>query len=132
MRVLIDTSAFLAIIHRDDKNHTTAKAIWHRLIHENVTLICTNYIIVESFALIQSRLGMTAVRAFEENIVPILHIEWVDQTLHQAGIAAFLTSNRRHLSLVDCISFETARQLGLNTVFAFDQHFVEQGFTCLS
>ena len=33
---------------------------------------------------------------------------------------------------VDCISFETARRLGINTVFAFDQHFVEQGFTCLS
>lgn len=33
---------------------------------------------------------------------------------------------------VDCISFETARRLGINNVFAFDQHFVEQGFTYLS
>ena len=33
---------------------------------------------------------------------------------------------------VDCISFETARRLGINTAFAFDQHFVEQEFTCPS
>jgi len=66
------------------------------------------------------------------NAAPLLHIEWVDETLHQAGVVALLTANRRQLSLVDCISFETMRRLGLDTAFAFDQHFVEQGFRCLS
>jgi predicted nucleic acid-binding protein len=74
---------------------------------------------------------LVAVKAFEDNIVPYLNVEWVDENLHQAGVAALLTANRRQLSLVDCISFETARRLSLDTVFAFDQHFVEQGFTCL-
>ena len=132
MRVFVDTSAFLAILHRDDKNHQPAKQIWEQLIHQEATLVCTNYILVESFTLIQSRLGMAAVKAFEENIVPLLRIEWIDETLHQAGIAALLTANRRRLSLVDCLSFVTMRRLAIDTVFAFDQHFVEQGFTCLS
>ena len=132
MRVLVDTSAFLAILHRDDKNHTPAKRIWEQLIHKKAILICPNYVVVEACTLIQNRLGMVAVKTFEEDIVPLIHIEWVDESLHQAGVAALLMANRRRLSLVDCISFETARRLGINTVFAFDQHFVEQGFTCLS
>jgi predicted nucleic acid-binding protein len=39
---------------------------------------------------------------------------------------------RNQLTLEEKRQFETARRLGLDTVFAFDQHFVEQGFTCLS
>ena len=39
-----------------------------------------------------------------------------------------LTAARRRLSLVDCVSFDVMRRLGLNRVFCFDQHFEEQGF----
>lgn len=131
-RVFVDTSALLAIMNRNDKNHASAKHVWERLICEEASLFCTNYIIVETFALIQSRLGMAAVKGFQENIVPLFYIEWVDETLHQAGVAALLTANRRRLSLVDCLNFETAWRLGIKAVFAFDQHFVEQGFICLS
>jgi predicted nucleic acid-binding protein len=131
MRVFVDTSAIMAILHHDDKNHNPAKQVWERLINQNAILICTNYILLETCSLLQNRVGLVAVKAFEDSIVPSLNVEWVDETLHQTGIAALLMANRRQLSLVDCISFETARRLGLNTVFAFDQHFVEQGFTCL-
>lgn len=132
MRVLVDTSAFLAVMDVKEHNHPTAKQVWERLIGENVTLICTNYVLVETITLIQRRLGMSFAKAFEENVTPLLYVEWVDEALHQAGVAALLIANRRHLSLVDCISFEAARRLGLDAVFAFDQHFTEQGFTCLS
>ncbi|NJN81851.1 MAG: VapC toxin family PIN domain ribonuclease, partial [Caldilineaceae bacterium] len=67
-----------------------------------------------------------------ENIAPILDVQWVDESLHQAGVSALLTANRRQLSLVDCVSFEACRRLGIRNVFAFDQHFSEQGFHLLS
>jgi predicted nucleic acid-binding protein len=35
------------------------------------------------------------------------------------------------LSLVDCTSFQVMRQLGIDTAFAFDEHFAEQHFTCI-
>lgn len=132
MRVFVDTSAFLATLNRNDLNHASASRIWVQLIEEEAVMICTNYVIVESFALIQNRLGIEAVKSFEEDVVPMIQVEWVDRMLHQTGVAALLTANRRKLSLVDCISFETSRQLGIKIVFAFDQHFVEQGFTCLT
>lgn len=132
MKVLVDTSAIMAMLHHDDKNHLSARKVWEQLLNQDAILVCTNYILLETCALLQNRVGLVAVKAFEDNIVPYLNIEWVDEALHQAGVAALLIANRRHLSLVDCISFETARRLGLDAVFAFDQHFVEQGFTCLS
>lgn len=40
--------------------------------------------------------------------------------------SAVLESDRRKLSLVDCISFEVMRSIA--RVFCFDPHFAEQGF----
>jgi predicted nucleic acid-binding protein len=89
-------------------------------------------VLLETLALLQHRFGLGLVKRFQEDVVPLLNIIWIDEALHQAGMAALITANRRRLSLVDCLSFETARRLNIDTVFAFDQHFVEQGFTCLS
>jgi predicted nucleic acid-binding protein len=51
--------------------------------------------------------------------------------LHDRAIAALLTAGARDLSLVDCVSFEVMRLLGLDTAFAFDAHFAQQGFRSL-
>ena len=131
IRVFVDTSAFYSLLDRDDANHAVAKQIWPRVLAGNSILVSTNYILVETFALVQNRLGMAAVTDFQQNIMPILSIEWVDAGLHNAGVEMLIVANRRKLSLVDCISFATCRKLGIDRVFAFDQHFVEQGFALL-
>lgn len=127
----IDTSALLAILDADDKNHVKAKQQWMDLVIAEATLVCSDYVLVESLALIQHRIGLMAVKVFHEDIFPILTVEWVDESIYQAGIASVLISARRDLSLVDCISFETMRRLGIQSAFSFDKHFKEQGFSCL-
>jgi predicted nucleic acid-binding protein len=127
----VDTSAFLAILNADDKNHINAKRVWTDLILREDIFICSDYILVESLALIQHRIGLEAVRAFHEDIFPLLTIEWVDESIYQSGIASVLTASRRDLSLVDCVSFEVMRRLGIQSVFTFDKHFKEQGFISL-
>lgn len=131
MSIFIDTSAFLAVLDADDKNHLKAKKKWEGLIYGEESLVCSNYVLIETFALVQNRLGMEAVRAFQEDVIPMLTIEWVDESAHQRGIASMLTANRRGFSLVDCVSFDIMRRLGIKRVFAFDKHFTEQGFECL-
>jgi predicted nucleic acid-binding protein len=129
MRLLVDTSAFFPLLSNNDVDHAAASRIWDWLREEKSLLFSTNYVLLESFALIQNRLGMAAVKDFQKIIVPLLEIEWVDEHLHQAGVAALLTADRRRLSLVDCTNFVVMRRLGLDTAFAFDQHFAQQGFT---
>ena len=127
----VDTSAFLATLSADDKNHISAKQQWTELILAEATLVCSDYVLLESLALIQHRIGLAAVRVFHEDIFPLLSIEWVDESTYRAGIASVFTAARRDLSLVDCVSFEIMRRLGIRSAFAFDNHFKEQGFICL-
>ena len=65
-------------------------------------------------------------------VLPALKLEVIDAELHARAMAAFLTSSPRRFSFVDCSSFELMRSLGLSHVFAFDPHFVEQGFRLLA
>lgn len=131
MRVFIDTSGFLAVLDRDDAFHPAAAKTWTELLSSDAELLTTNYVLLETFALVQNRLGLAAVRIFQHDIVPILQSQWINKAQHDSAAAILLSASRRKLSLVDCISFATMRSLGLTTVFTLDRHFKEQGFDTL-
>lgn len=131
MSVFIDTSAFLAVLDSDDAHHESAKEAWHELLDSNEPLLTSSYVLVETCALLQHRLGMEAVRVFQEDVAPVLNPVWVDEATHMAGMSALLAARRRKLSLVDCVSFESMRRSGAKTAFAFDAHFREQGFVLI-
>ena len=131
MSIFIDTSAFLAILDIDNEHHKPAEEVWKNILMSTESLVTTNYVLVETCALVQNRLGMQAVKAFQEDIIPVLSVQWIDHASHQAAAAIMLTAKRKKLSLVDCVSFETMRRLGIKTSFTLDRHFKEQGFTCL-
>jgi predicted nucleic acid-binding protein len=128
MNIFIDTAAFLAVLNSEDRYHQLARNAWTEIINDGSTLLTSNYVILETNALLQHRFGMDAVRLFAGDILPIIDIIWVDQSLHQQAMSALLAANRHDLSLVDCISFEVMRQKGLEKVFTFDRHFSEQSF----
>ena len=94
-------------------------------------LVTTSYVLLETCALVQRRLGIDVLRRFCEEIVPILDVEWVGQDQHEAAVTALLAAGRKGLSLVDCVSFSAMRRNGIKDVFAFDPHFEEQGFNRL-
>lgn len=131
MSIFIDTSGFIAVLDMDDENHTGAAEAWRNILASAETLVTTNYVLVETTALVQNRLGMAALEVFQEDIVPVLRIEWVDNTSHHAAMVIMLAAMRKKLSLVDCVSFETMKLLGITTAFTLDRHFKEQGFICL-
>ena len=128
MNIFVDTSAFLAILDESDKNHKAAKPFWERIIRGGVVLLCHNYILVETSALILRRFGMEAVRIFEHDIFPTLRIIWVTREVHFSAISAHLMAGQRNLSLVDCVSFEVMRRTGVRKAFAFDRHFRDYGY----
>ena len=91
-------------------------------------LFTTNYVVVESCALAQSRLGLDAVRSIHEELLPVMEIVSIDQTTHSLAMTALLSAQRRKLSRVDCVSFAVMRATGTHAVFEFDQHFVEERY----
>ena len=128
MTVFADTSAFYALLDGDDANHDAAAAEWRSLLEDEALLLTTGFVLVETLALVQHRLGLEAARAFLEDVYPLLNVEWIAETDFEAGAASVLSAQRMELSLVDCVSFVLMRRLGIRRAFAFDQHFSEQGF----
>lgn len=126
--IFVDTSAILAILIPDDLNHLRAMQHWRTLLEEDQTLLTNNYVLVESIAIIQKRLGLSKMHDFQEKLLPFMTIGWIDEDQHHAAIRHVLAANRRQLSLVDCGGFETMRRLKIEKVFTFDDHFREQGF----
>jgi predicted nucleic acid-binding protein len=128
--VFVDTSALYAVLDRDDSNHARAAAIWPELLKES-TLVTHNYVLVETAALVQHRLGLAAARALATDIVPLLSVGWIDEHRNAAAQEAVLAASRKRLSLVDCASFLVMRECGIEQAFCFDAHFKEQGFKVL-
>lgn len=128
MSVFADTSGLYAVFDRDDANHGKAKAAWTEWLEAGERLVTNNYVLIETLALLQHRIGLAAVRSFQEDVMPLLSVEWVTEDQHRAGVEAALAAARRKLSVVDCVSFRTMRHRALRTAFCFDPHFREQGF----
>jgi predicted nucleic acid-binding protein len=130
MTVFVDTSAIFALVDESDQDHPVAASRLLHLISEQASMVVSNYVIVETCALLQRRIGLKAVRTFREDILPLLITTWVTERQHELGLASLVRSDRRKLSLVDCVSFEVMRDHGLRTAFAFDHHFADEGFDC--
>lgn len=128
MSLFVDTSAIYAYFDGRDQTHNAVRFLWDELLDTDERLYTTNYVLTESVALLQRRLGSQWVQAFQSLMAPEFEVIWIDEERHSRALAAVLSAGRRQLSLVDCVSFDTMRQLGLTRAFAVDGHFQEAGF----
>lgn len=132
MRVFVDTSALFALQDAGDLFHQDAVKIFNQLATQAAELITTSYVLIETVALTQRRLGLQAVKDFIQNLEPLLSVVWITEDLHRKAEALLLHMDRRQVSLVDCASFVVMRELGLMTAFANDPHFTDAGFSLLA
>ncbi len=128
MAVFLDTSALYALLDRDDAHHQEASQTFRSLLEARLPLATHTYVVVESVALVQRRLGVEAVRALTQDLLGVVEVVPVGEPLHCAALATLLASGRREVSLVDWTSFLFMRERGLKEAFAYDEHFWEQGF----
>ena len=130
--IFVDTSALYALIDWDDAAHSSATAILQALLRDRLKLVSTNYVIVELLRLIQRRKGMAAVATIVADVLPGIEHVFADEVLHNAALDLFLGENRRHLSLVDCLSIAYMRRHKIARAFAFDTDFKRFGIELVS
>jgi predicted nucleic acid-binding protein len=129
MIVFADTSALFALLVRDDRMHLKARKNFAWFAAQGVQLITSSYVLVETIALLQRRIGLPAVNDFNAKIAPVLEIVWVDAVWHNQAIQRLITQGRGDLSLVDCLSFEIMEAREIRVAYAFDRHFSDNGFS---
>ena len=123
----MDTSGFYAVLDADDPFHTVAKTAFERAETERWQLVTTNYVVHETWALLQHRLGWDAVEDFLDVMLPLCRVEFVDEALHSQAAQRCRQARRRKLSLTDCLSFEVMRRLVITEAIAQDEHFFQIG-----
>ena len=131
MSVFVDTSAFYALLVRSDEAHESTRAAFSAVIDAGRPLWTTSFVIVETMALLQHRIGLDAARDFDESVLPMVRVHWVDDHLYRLGVDRLWREDRRHISLVDCVSFEFMVYQGIETALAVDPDFAGAGFAVL-
>jgi predicted nucleic acid-binding protein len=129
--IFLDTSAIYAWADTADPNHDTAVRRLTAILASGEELLTHNYVLVESTALLQARLGLMAAIKLARDSERFV-IEWVDDELHASGVRELERSKRRLVNLVDHISFLVMTRRQVATVFAFDPHFASAGFRLLA
>ena len=129
MNVFADTSGLFALISRNDHMHMKAKESFNVFAQQDIQLVTSSFVLVETIALLQRRIGLASVHDFNAKILPLLQIIWTDKDWYLRAMQRLLMENQRHLSLVDCLSLEIMESNGITHAFSFDKHFEDFGFS---
>lgn len=128
--IFVDTSALYALADTADPNHETALELLDSILKRREVLVTHNYVLVESIALVQHRLGVAAALRLAESRG--FQVEWVDAARHGEATSALGVRRQRRVSFVDLVSFAVMRARGIEMAFAFDADFVAEGFKIVS
>jgi uncharacterized protein len=129
MNIFADTSGLFALLVENDYMYVRARGNFNYFAENNVQLVTSSFVLLETTALLQSRIGLSPVNDFNTKILPLLEIVWVDDKWYAKAMQRLLAQSKRDISLVDCLSFEIMEALQIECAFAFDKHFEENGFT---
>ena len=114
--IFVDTGAWVALADGADKYHEQAVAIRKRLLSETTGWLTTNFVVAESYTLLQRKLGHAAAQQFLKTIR-----EWERLTCLSASRELELQAEEllrvyadQGFSYVDAISFAAMRQLEID------------------
>ena len=132
--VFVDTGAWDALEDRSDRNHAAAVRYRAILRQERMPLYVTNFVLDESHTLLLQNVGYARTVTFKSAIDRmqnggILTIVHVSEEIEKAAWEVFARFNQdKTWSFTDCTTKVVMDSLGIQDVFAFDQHFEQMGF----
>ena len=128
MKLLVDTSALLALAFRDDRNHQAAAAFVRA--QPEARLVLTELILSEVATRLRARAGAQRAVVVARSLFDSRRYEllFVDADLVRAALELMVRFADKRLSLTDCASFELMDRLDLEAAFAFDTDFRDCGY----
>lgn len=129
-RVLTDSSAYLALVNRKDRNHRAATDILTWLADQRYRQYTTNAMLIEAHALILTTLGSREANRFLARIAQsntvVIRVRASDE--ERAREILFRYEDKA-FSYNDAISFAIMERLGIDVAFTFDSDFRQYGWT---
>ena len=125
--MLIDTSGWLCMLHKDEPEHVEAV----RLYNAARVRVTHSYVLAEFVPLAQVRkFPRQSNLIFTDRILDDAEVTliWVDEGLHRQAVNLLLEREDKTYSLCDAVSFLVMRSLGIAEALTTDKHFKQEGF----
>ena len=132
-RVFVDTSAFVALRNRAEREHEAARAGLSRLVSERAQLFTSNHVFAETYTALLVRVGRAEAIEWGRHFRAGAAIELlrVDEPMEEDAWALLEFHTDKRWSYVDATSFALMEREGVQTAFAFDHHFRQRGLAVL-
>lgn len=131
MKLLADTSALLALLFRDDRNHRAAAAFLRS--RPEARFLMTELVLSEVVTRLRARAGAARAVAAARELTGSGRYDllFMDVLVLRGALEKMSRFADKRLSLTDCASFEVMERLGLDAAFTFDRDFRDCGFHML-
>lgn len=126
--ILVDTSALFALLNSEDDHHAKAARTHERLVRQKASLILPNFILAETHAILNKRVGPRAALDFLNAALRDFEMERVSLEDEWSAHAILQTATRaRSLSYFDAILVAVAERRKISEIFSYDRHFELMG-----
>jgi uncharacterized protein len=130
--IFADTGAWYALMDATDPNHAAALAVYRDLARGRLgRLVTSDYVLAEAYTLCRFRGGIEPLKrlAALARESPSLRVLRVSETEYDRALELMLSREVKRWSFTDCTSFVLMESLAIKDAFAFDENFVQAGFS---
>jgi predicted nucleic acid-binding protein len=132
-RIFADSCYWIALLHRNDQLHATARAAQQRL--KNSHVVTTDEVLGEVLNYFGGRGAQMRAAAVEvvESLRSDSRLTVVEQSraTFDGGLSRYKSHADKEWSVVDCVSFELMARDGISEALTDDHHFEQAGFNAL-
>jgi len=131
--VFADTQGWIALNHKRDQFHKQAVTIKKQILKQGGKFITTNFVLDETYTLLQARLSHKAAMEFGkivQNSSSITVIR-ITEEIEEEAWHLFEKYSDKQFSFTDCTSFSVMQKHGLSDAYTNDHHFEQMGFSIL-
>ena len=129
--VFLDTVGLLAVWNVADQWHAAAEPVFATLLTQDVRIVTTSLVLYECGNAAARRPYRNHVTLFRETLELAGDLHDPTSSDVETAWQAYQQGTFGNAGIVDLVSFEVMRRLGIREAFTNDKHFAVAGFTVL-
>lgn len=133
-KIFIDADAFVSIVNPVDNNHKEAVSFSNYIKTHNFELVTSNFAIGEAITVISQETTLKKAIAFGKDLFSggeVLVVE-VERSHQIRALEKMSHTTSKNVRFTDFINMVFMEELKISTIFSFDHHYEQAGFSLLT